>query len=241
VLVSLSSGRLSSREARAAASASVDRAWQRPENAVPLLRAIGRLRSDPYALQVRGLMNDSRPEIAAAAKQAASQLRLETKKDANEPLLESFGYEQVLASVAQAKGEVRRGREVFNKAGCAACHTVSTDEPPKGPFLGGIATRYSRAELCESILKPSAKIAQGFETQWFETNDDEEYEGFVTREGGDDLDVRNIAGITTTLAKKNITERGHREISMMPPGLMDKLTMSDLAALLAYLESLKSN
>ena len=50
-------------------------------------------------------------------------------------------------------------------------------------MLGGIAGRYSRAELCESILKPSAKIAQGFETQWFKTNDGDVLIGFcVSRE-----------------------------------------------------------
>lgn len=95
--------------------------------------------------------------------------------------------------------------------------------------------------MCESILKPSAKIAQGFETQWFRNKEGDDFEGFVTREGGDDLDVRNIAGITTTLAKKDISERGQRETSMMPAGLLDKLTAEDLDALLAFLEGLKAN
>ena len=99
--------------------------------------------------------------------------------------------------------------------------------------------RYTRAELCESILKPSAKIAQGFDTQWFKTKDDEEVEGFVTREGGDDLDVRNVAGITATLAKKNIVERAKREKSIMPEGLADKISPGELASLLAFLEGLK--
>ena len=48
--------------------------------------------------------------------------------------------------------------------------------------MGEIAKRYSRAELCESILKPSAKISQGFETQWFKDADGEIDEGFVTRD-----------------------------------------------------------
>ncbi|PYI82034.1 MAG: heme-binding protein, partial [Verrucomicrobia bacterium] len=98
----------------------------------------------------------------------------------------------------------------------------------------------SRAELCESILRPGAKIAQGFETQWFTMKDGDEFEGFVTREGGDDLDLRSIAGVTATLAKKDIAERGKRDTSMMPNGLVDKLPPEDLASILAYLESLPS-
>ncbi len=94
--------------------------------------------------------------------------------------------------------------------------------------------------MCESILKPGAKIAQGFETQWFATKGGEEVEGFVVREAGEEVEVRNIQGITTMLAKKDIKERGKRETSMMPAGLADKLTPTELASLLAYLESLKS-
>jgi len=238
-LVSLATQRLSSREARAAASTVIDQAWSRPDMAVPLLRAIARLRNESYALQVRALVNDSHKDVAAAAKQAAGQMHNERRKEGG-PLIETLKFDQVVAAAQQEKGEVRLGRDLFTRQGCVACHTTSSDEPPKGPFLGGIATRYSRAELCESILKPSAKIAQGFETQWFKTRDDEEFEGFVTREGGDDLDLRNIAGITTTLAKKNIAARGKREKSIMPEGLADKLTTTELASLLSYLESLKS-
>ncbi len=240
VLSSLATQRLTGKEARAAASRAIDTAWSKPDNALPLLRAIGALRIDAYALQVRSLLNDQRKDVATAAKQAAGKMRLNEKPAGGGDLIEKLKYEQVLATAQKTKGDAKSGRELFTKAGCVACHTVSSDEAPKGPFLGGIGTRYSRTELCESILKPSAKIAQGFETQAFKTKDDEEIEGFVTREGGDDLDVRNVAGITTTLAKKNIVERARREKSMMPDGLADRLTTSELASLLAYLESLKA-
>ena len=93
--------------------------------------------------------------------------------------------------------------------------------------------------MCESILKPSAKIAQGFETQWFKDKEDEDYEGFVTRDAGDEIDIRNILGVTVTLKKSDIKERGKREISVMPEALVAKLTPQELASILAYLESLK--
>ena len=47
------------------------------------------------------------------------------------------------------------GAELFRRQNCVACHTVSPDEPAKGPFLGGIGTRYSRAELTESMNSSS--------------------------------------------------------------------------------------
>ena len=62
----------------------------------------------------------------------------------------------------------------------------------------------------------------------------------MTREGGDSVDVRNIAGQTVTVEKGDIAERGHREVSMMPEGLLNAFTPAELANLLAFLESLKS-
>ena len=135
------------------------------------------------------------------------------------------------------KGDPKAGGELFVRQGCVACHTTSPDQPPKGPYLGGISARYSRPELAESILKPSAKIAQGFETQFFKTADDV-LEGFVTRESADEVEFRNAAGISTVLKKQDIKSRGKRDISIMPDGLAAKLTPQELSHLLAYLQSL---
>jgi len=128
---------------------------------------------------------------------------------------------------------------MYLRAGCIACHTIDANEPPKGPVLSAVAKIYDRAALAESILKPNAKIAQGFESAWFKTKKGEQVEGFVTREAGDSVDVRNIVGQTVTIEKSDIAERGHRPQSMMPEGLMAAFTPSELANLLAYLESLK--
>ena len=52
--------------------------------------------------------------------------------------------------------------------------------------------------------------------------------------------MRNIIGQAITIEKGDIKERGKRDISMMPEGLLNAFSPSDLANLLAYLESLKT-
>ena len=104
-------------------------------------------------------------------------------------------------------------------------------------MLGGIAKRYNRTELCESILKPSAKIAQGFESLSFKLKNGDSLDGFVVKEGGDSVEVRNLVGATTVLEKGDIVERQKRDQSIMPEGLVANITTADLASLLAYLES----
>ena len=145
----------------------------------------------------------------------------------------------MLAAVLKDKGDATLGATLFEKQGCVNCHAIAKGQPIKGPYLGDVTTRYNRAELTESILKPSARIAQGFETKKFALNSGQTYEGFVVRESGDEIEMRNSSGAVSLISKKDIEETSKSELSVMPQGLLDPLTPHDLASLLAYLESLK--
>ena len=66
-------------------------------------------------------------------------------------------------------------------------------------------------------------------------------DGFVARESGTEVELRNIKGEQVILSKEKIEERGKREESIMPVGLLDTVTPADLASLLKYLESVPAN
>ena len=120
-----------------------------------------------------------------------------------------------------------------------ACHTFANGQTPKGPHLVDIGKRYKRPELVESILKPSAKLAQGFETWQFVTVEGKTLTGFVVSESADTIKLRQIDGLAQELKKDEVEERAKVEKSMMPDGLGATLTPDQLADLIAYLESLK--
>ncbi|HVR86552.1 MAG TPA: PVC-type heme-binding CxxCH protein [Planctomycetota bacterium] len=238
VLLHMAHRREAPKETREVANRAIDQALSLP-SVVDLLRAISWTRVDDYVHQVRSLQKDPRPEIQKAANQAAASLKLDSTQAGERILIKSLPYEQVLAEALKIKGDPKAGAEFFARQGCVACHTVSLTDPLKGPFLGDVAARYPRAELIESILKPNAKIAQGFATHWFETTQEDRYEGFIVRESGDEVEIRNILGVAIVLPLKSVTKRGKLETSIMPTGLVEPLTVSELASLLAYLESLK--
>ncbi|MGB8166372.1 MAG: c-type cytochrome [Chthoniobacteraceae bacterium] len=235
VLVNLSTGRVGRDNEREAAKKAVEGGFKKPETAAALLAAIARTGAKALAPLVEANLNNPNNSVAEAALFAHQKLGL---GGAQGKQIATMKYEEVFAAV-QKGGDAKTGSEMFLKAGCIACHTIDSNEPLKGPVLSAVAKIYDRATLTESILKPSAKIAQGFETTTFKTKKGEQIEGFVTREGGDSVDVRNIAGQTVTLEKGDIAERGTRPQSMMPEGLLAPFTTSDLANLLAWLESLK--
>jgi putative heme-binding domain-containing protein len=226
--------------AKAAAAKEIETLWTDPEQAATLLGVIGATGAKQFGPQVREHLHDKSSVVAEAAEFALTKLGLDKVSAPGARTIGEMKYEDVVKTALAVKGDATRGKALFLQQACTACHTVSESEPPKGPMLGGIATRYTRAELCESILKPGAKVSQGFETVWFKLKNKDEVEGFVVKESGDSVEVRNIAGVTAVLEKGNIVERQKREKSMMPDGLLNALTPEDLAAMLAYLEGTKA-
>ena len=61
------------------------------------------------------------------------------------------------------QGPAETGKAAIEKFGCAACHDLEGSEGEVGPKLNGIGKRMDDAKIAESILKPNAVIADGFE------------------------------------------------------------------------------
>src|SRR5262249_55052145 len=66
-----------------------------------------------------------------------------------------------LDAVDWFKGNAARGREVFAKASCAACHSGGQ---AMGPDLSGVAGRFTRDDLFTAILQPSKDISPRYRT-----------------------------------------------------------------------------
>jgi putative heme-binding domain-containing protein len=240
VLLQVAGNRQLPQAARNSADKLLEAAWSRPAGTVSLLKAIGDARAEEFALQIKQHLTDKNAEVKDAAKYAAQRIDLDALTKAKSgPTVGTMKYEEVFVAALKEKGDVERGRRLFLKQGCILCHTIAPEDTPKGPPLYEAGTRYKRDELLESILKPSAKIAQGFETRFFSLNDGKLLEGFVTRETADEVELRNLAGVPTVIRKADIDQTGRREISMMPERLVDGLTVPELSSLVAYLESMR--
>jgi putative heme-binding domain-containing protein len=240
VLLNLRGNKNASRALIESVDKVVDAALSNPERAVAMLRAIGTTRSDDYGVRVQGLVKSDRPDVRQAAADAVKLLGLDRPPAERKDIVKSLAFDDVVTRASKEKGDAVLGSRLFLKQNCIACHTVSKDEPVKGPFLGDVTARYKRAELIESILRPSAKIAQGFETHVFTMTDGKIVTGFVVRESGDEVEIRDVSGLSSVLKKKDIDERRQSKESVMPEGLADTLTVHELASILAYLETLNA-
>ena len=161
------------------------------------------------------------------------------KADPNDKdAIANLAADVVAQRAAAAPGDAEKGKLLFKQQSCVNCHTFANGQQPKGPHLVDIGKRYKRAELIESILNPSKKIAQGFDTWAFAMNDGKVYTGFVALESAETVTVRDATGISRDLHQQNIEDRVKQEISMMPLGIVGNLSPEQLADLITYLESL---
>jgi putative heme-binding domain-containing protein len=227
--------------ARAEARSIIDAAWN-AQGAANLVWAVGRTGAAQYRDRITAVASSPVAEMREAAAYAIARLDAVSPKTtpaatAAGPAVASIPYEELAGRVQNVDGDVALGRKLFAQQACSACHTSAPGEPEKGPYLGGILSRYSKAEVIESILRPSAKVAQGFATHLFTTTDKRQLAGFVVREGQDQVVLRDLTGAETTLRKSEIISRSVSEVSTMPPSLVDTLTLQELASLLAFLES----
>jgi putative heme-binding domain-containing protein len=137
------------------------------------------------------------------------------------------------------KGDVARGKLLFKNQSCSACHTDADGQTPKGPHLVEIGKRTTPQELLESVLKPSAKLAQGYESYTFVMTNGTSFSGFVVSESANAVVIREATGVPRELKLDEIDERKKQEQSMMPVGVVNNLTAEQLADLIAYLRSLE--
>ncbi len=179
-------------------------------------------------------------ELATGGKKAEEEIRVVIAKadPNNRDQIGNMPYEAASRRALQAKGDAERGRALFTTQSCRACHTDADGQTPKGPHLVDIGKRYSPVELVESILKPSAKLAQGYEAYGFAMADGRVVSGFVVSEGGSVVQVRESSGALRELKRPEIEERRRQESSAMPEGIVGTLTPEQLADLVAYLQSL---
>ena len=237
-LLTLSARKTGAPESRELSAKALDTGWQNPKRRAQILKAAGEIKHNAYADKILASLDDADKTVAAEAKSAASKMKLEKKVKDSGPLIGTMQVKDVVAQVVKTKGDIALGEQLFTRQTCVACHTTSQEQAQKGPYLGNIAETYKRPDLAEAILDPGKTIAQGFATNMFTLKDGTVSVGFVTREAADKVTVRNIAAQESTFDVKDIVKRETLPTSLMPPGLVNNLTVKELAGLLDYLESL---
>jgi putative membrane-bound dehydrogenase-like protein len=145
-------------------------------------------------------------------------------------------FEELLSA-----GNAERGREVFfgKKATCSVCHRIGGDGGAVGPDLTKVGAIRSGRDLLESIILPSATIAQGYDPFLVTTTDGRAATGVITSQTSDVLFLRDSSGAEVRFRKNEVEDFARTSSSVMPEGLERVLSSEELRDLLAFLQKLK--
>jgi quinoprotein glucose dehydrogenase len=138
-------------------------------------------------------------------------------------------------------GDAARGRDLFLNNGtvqCSRCHRVEGAGGEVGPKLDGIASRRDRAYLLESILQPSAQMADGYRTTVVITDEGRTVSGIVKEETAAELVIMTADGKLERVPVDSIDDRSAGP-SAMPADIATKLSRRELRDLVEWLSSLR--
>jgi len=134
-------------------------------------------------------------------------------------------------------GSPEAGRPIFEKA-CASCHRFGEAIGKEvGPDLTTITSRFKKRDVLEAILWPSKVISDQYKSEMFELKDGNVVSGVVVRENAISVFVRTaeFPDKQVPVPKAQIASRAESTASLMPPGLLDPYSQTDISNLLAFI------
>jgi putative membrane-bound dehydrogenase-like protein len=135
-------------------------------------------------------------------------------------------------------GDVGEGRKLFfGKASCYSCHAVGKEGGRFGPDLTNIGEIRSKHDILEAVVYPSASFAREYETFRVVTKTTA-YTGVIKEQLPEAIVIEVGPAPGLRIPRSEITAIEPQTLSMMPPGLDQQLTTTEMANLTAFLVSL---
>jgi putative heme-binding domain-containing protein len=129
------------------------------------------------------------------------------------------------------------GKQLFQVAGCVACHKLEGAGTQIGPDLTQLDKKFKSLDILQELLDPSVRINEKFQSYVFQLDSGKVVTGLVLEETPDKIKV-----IENPIANANPIEINPAEVeerlkspsSIMPKGLLDKLSREEIIDLIAY-------
>jgi putative heme-binding domain-containing protein len=130
------------------------------------------------------------------------------------------------------------GRELFKVASCTGCHKLNDEGVVFGPDLTKLADdKQTPQALLRSLLEPSLQIDEKFQSKLFVLDDGRTITGMVVDETADAISVviNPLAKDKPTVIDPSTIEAEKKsEVSLMPTGLLDRLSREEILDLIGY-------
>jgi len=146
---------------------------------------------------------------------------------------------QAMITEVASRGDPGRGETIFRRKDlvCLKCHAIGGAGGQVGPDLGSIGASAPVDYLIDSLLQPNKAIKENYHSLLVTTTKGQQYSGIKVRETKNDLVLRDAEDREISIPINDIDERSPGG-SLMPDGLTDTLTHSELLDLVRFLSEL---
>lgn len=137
-------------------------------------------------------------------------------------------------------GNPEKGVQIFygdGAAQCVRCHVYNDYGGNAGPRLNGVASRLSREQLLEALIKPSARLAPGYVMITLETKDGKTIAGILLEETDTGLKVRSGDEPAVLIKKDQVVKRTNGNSGM--PEMRYLLNKKEIRDVVGFLATLK--
>ena len=192
------------------------------------------------------LSSDESLVIAKEAKRTLVAAGLAQRQVETKPKADQIGdWIALVDREAVEEPDKAVGRRLFFHpalASCYKCHAIHGRGSTVGPDLTSIhnQTGVTRNWLLEHIVNPNAEMAPYYRPQKLLTADGDLLVGLVVGQEGQKQAYVSSDGNVFFVDKDDVEERSEMSISIMPEGLCDALSASEIRHLIAFLLSNKT-
>jgi putative heme-binding domain-containing protein len=141
-----------------------------------------------------------------------------------------------LSGEEMAKASSERGQAVFTKAQCAKCHKLGDQGESMGPDLTTVSRRFTRKEILEAVVYPSHIISSQYMSKTIRTADGRTLSGIVAPGAEGETVILQSTGEKATVKTADIEETKPSNVSAMPTGLLDTLSLEEIGDLFSYMQ-----
>ena len=136
--------------------------------------------------------------------------------------------------------DLEKGKAMYGAALCSSCHAIGGEGGAVGPDLTQLGTRFAPKDILEATLDPSAVISDQYAAMVFVMGDKSSVVGRLIREDDENYYVSQnpfAPDVIKEVPKEQVTSINESEVSVMMPGLVNRLNEEELKDLMAYLVS----
>jgi putative heme-binding domain-containing protein len=178
-----------------------------------------------HARQIRSFNNDT---LAKRLTEVWGALR-DNPEDKRQAIA---AWKARLTPTVLSAADKSAGRRVYEQA-CAACHVLDGHGGKAGPDLTG-AGRNNLDYLLDNIVDPSAVVNADFRMSVVDLKDDRVLNGLISAQTERTITLQTMTEIVT-LERAEIAMIRESVLSLMPEGLLEGLTETQVRDLMAYL------